>query len=63
MSLLYKNKTVPTLPDMELLEKTFPTLLDTKNALIRCKNIVIQGSKKDRITYFKISVTVKLRTE
>ena len=48
---------------MELLEKTFPTILDTKNALIRCKNIVIQGSKKDRITYFKISVTVKLRTE
>ena len=47
------------LPQMELLKKMFPTILDMKNAKKVQKKKKNPSSTKDRMVYFSISVTVK----
>ena len=45
------------LPDMALIKKMFPAILDMKNAKVQ--KVFFQNSTKDRTTHFNISVTVK----
>ena len=49
------------LPQMELLKKMFPTILDMKNAkkVQKKKKKKNPSSTKDRMVYFSICVTVK----
>ena len=50
------------LPDMKVVKKIFPTIVDMKNAN-KVQKRFLQNSKKDRMTHFNASVTVKRRRD